>query len=288
MKVTSKGKKKQVAVKPKVKFPRRIAFARELETISRDVVRSELKLDSLKEPRKDSVSRLFSSLIGQELKRKKQAELCPSGTFPTRNDGYVELEEGHEAEGGLGSSLGTHASEMPLDDGISVITAGDDFVTFRLRPVLEEKQSLVRKLTFYQTLLQTITFVSTAVNAALALTGFKLWVPMVVAIVSALIAIMDFEMLAARIGATNDAIATLQNQLLWWGSLSMIEKRLPQRKETLVMVTESVVGADNVWARRGTADSQKKGKSEDDEQAEEEEDKDTEGGKGKDKDQKGE
>jgi hypothetical protein len=249
-----KNQKEEGMPPPKPKQSRRAAFSEAMERISTDTSRSELKSDALKDPPDGEVAKYISTLVGQSEKRQRAKQgSCPSGTFgqSQRSEQYPLLDDAEAAmmDQSLGSALGTLASEQPLDDGLSLITA-DDYVTFRLRPLLEKHRAKLLTLTRQHSFFQTLTYLSAGVNAALALMGFKLWVSMVVALASAIGSISDFEMFTARVSALNDAVSTLQQQLFWWGSLSMVEKRWPQNKTVIVMTTESVASADNVWARR--------------------------------------
>jgi len=234
------------------RLPRRATLARTLENISNEVMHSDVKLDSLREPPASALSYLFTSLVGQEYKQLQRDYPTGSLPYPRPIENYGPLtgnDELEALEAGFGSSLGTHASERPVDDGFSAMTA-DDYVTFRLRPILAQQKQMTNRLTMVHAVLQTSLFLSSAANAILGLLGYKLWVSFVVSFVSTLAAIMDYEMLSARVGSLNEAITTLQNVLLWWSSLSMVEKRFPQHMQTLVKTTESVAGADNVWYRK--------------------------------------
>merc|ERR1719321_1394039 len=75
------------------------------------------------------------------------------------------------------------------------------------------------------------------------------WVPVVVALIGAISAIMDYEMYVARLGLVNGAQLTLRNLLIWWESLSLIDRRLPESKQYLVETTEQSVSAELAWAK---------------------------------------
>ena len=57
-------------------------------------------------------------------------------------------------------------------------------------------------------------------------------------------AVSDFEQLTSRLRNVNQCKMALENLLIWWESLSMVEKRLPVNKEYLVKVAEDNTNAE--------------------------------------------
>ena len=56
-------------------------------------------------------------------------------------------------------------------------------------------------------------------------------------------------MLSTKLHAVNGAILSLENLLVWWESLSLVQKRQPEAKEYLVKTTEEAVSAEIAWAK---------------------------------------
>merc|ERR1712028_127458 len=84
-------------------------------------------------------------------------------------------------------------------------------------------------------------------GAMIALLPLTQWIPAVVAVAASLDTIMKDQRLLQRLTATNIAIMKLQNLLNWWASLTLVERRLHDNFEILVLSCEKVANADMVW-----------------------------------------
>jgi len=130
-----------------------------------------------------------------------------------------------------------------LDNAFCLITA-DDYLHFRLKPLIAGLKVRAPLLARTWAATQMTTFVGTAIAGALGVLSIREYIPIVVAAVSAVDAIAQFEQLQVRMVATNSALAELQGMLLWWNSLSLVERRKSYIKEHLINVTEDVASSE--------------------------------------------
>merc|ERR1712066_68113 len=90
----------------------------------------------------------------------------------------------------------------------------------------------------------------------------KQWVPTAVALASGASSWLEFNKFQTRLSNCNQARMQLDNLQRWWSSLSMVKRRTPVCKETLVEMTEQNADAEeNVWAK--SLQSKNKDKEED-------------------------
>jgi len=68
-------------------------------------------------------------------------------------------------------------------------------------------------------------------------------VPLIVQISSTAGAWVAYRQMKIALKLTNSAVGQLERLVIWWQSLSMIEKRRPDKKEKLVRVTEDVISS---------------------------------------------
>merc|ERR1711904_72218 len=89
--------------------------------------------------------------------------------------------------------------------------------------------------------------IATSINAALGLMPLKHWIAAVVAVTTAMDVVMKDQMLEQRIRSTSAALLALENLLIWWNSLTTMERRMPHNYDRLVLSCEEVAYADMVW-----------------------------------------
>ena len=91
--------------------------------------------------------------------------------------------------------------------------------------------------------------------------GLVVWIPVALALASALSVWASFQMWELRLTLTNSAVHQLHTILIWWDSLSLIRKRSAESKQALVSFTESVIQSQHVGY---TAKHKKEDEGEDD------------------------
>ena len=145
-------------------------------------------------------------------------------------------------------ALQDYADDESRDDGIEPLSA-EEYIKFRLEPELKRYKKLAPRLSFRVTVLQTITLFASAANAWLAITKRLEYVPLLVALAGAVSAVMEYEMLNVRLLAHNNAQMVLGNLLIWWQSLSLIDRRTADAKRYLVESTEEALHTARGWYR---------------------------------------
>jgi hypothetical protein len=126
------------------------------------------------------------------------------------------------------------------DDGIRSF-AGDDYVLFRLNPHINKFH---RKARLYSCMLQftrSLNFLLVAVTGIMSLTKTHIWVPVTVAFGAALESTLEFKRVEMQVRKTDVALAALQEQLMWWQSLSMVQRRFHLNLQSLVESVEQIL-----------------------------------------------
>merc|ERR1712070_611779 len=138
--------------------------------------------------------------------------------------------------------------DHPIDNGYSQITA-EEYIIFRQQPALARFLRLAPRLERGVGCITVLIFFLQGVNALLAQIEKTVFIPIVVAVTSALAGILEFHDLTHRLAAVNGAIEALENTRVWWESLSLVEQRLPETKEYLVEIVENAIIAEHDRAR---------------------------------------
>merc|ERR1719204_1787439 len=113
--------------------------------------------------------------------------------------------------------------------------------------------------------LQVLIFACTFAAGLLSIFDQKVWVPTAVSLASGGTSWPEFNKYQTRLSNCNQALMQLDNLHRWWSSLSMVKRRTPVCKETLVEMTEQHADAEeNVWAK--SLHSKKKDKEEEQEE----------------------
>jgi len=209
----------------------RAAFQHALENIQVVTLSSELRLDQLYTPREAARADHFRTLYGAVAKEEKNS----MGTS------FISLYPAGDADLSFFSMLGIREQDdQARDDGISFIVA-EDYVKFRLEPIIREMERQQPSLSRSYYGLHTILFILTTMSALLALLELDCWIPVVVAVSSAVATAMDYTAVQARLLNASQVLMALKNLLIWWESLSMVQKRLPINKATLVESAETAI-----------------------------------------------
>lgn len=133
--------------------------------------------------------------------------------------------------------------EVQRDDGFALVTA-EDYIVFRLKQQIMHYQERSPTLNRLSSMLQVAQYLLTAITTALTVSGMIVIVPIPVAAIALITGVSDFEQITSRLRNVNQCKMQLTNLLIWWESLSMVEKRLPVNKEYLVKVTEDNTNAE--------------------------------------------
>jgi SMODS and SLOG-associating 2TM effector domain 1 len=126
------------------------------------------------------------------------------------------------------------------DDGLSILTA-DEYVKIRLQPIIS---TFTRKTPALSQLSNTVTCIVIALSVCSSVFStfdLTIFIPMALAFAGACTAWRSYKQADLRLVQTNGALNQLHQLIIWWDSLSMIEKRVPANKEFLVQTTELTI-----------------------------------------------
>ena len=126
------------------------------------------------------------------------------------------------------------------DDGISHITA-DDYKEVRLIPVLAE---FAAQTPYQSAFLNVVNWIVIALSVCSSVfVSFNLveFIPMALGFGSAILGWVNHTQVEIHLTQINGAANKLQKLLIWWNSLSVIQKRIPFNKEYLITTTEALM-----------------------------------------------
>lgn len=235
----AKLKDRHLFAMPEPQETRRGTFSLCLEEIERQVMNGEVKKGSLK-PLPPGSFQAFQQGLIDRLKVDPEVDSSRKPLLPYHGSGKYR-----------GASC-----DIALDDGLSTLSA-EDYINFRLRPTLARFRNRAPELERQIMFCQVCIFLATSANAVLALLSQQLdhasmgtrWMPVVIAFTSAVSAAMEYEMLNSKLMYVNNALLDLNNVLVWWASLSLVEKRTDTSKQYLVDMTEGACSAELSWAK---------------------------------------
>eukprot|EP00927_Polykrikos_kofoidii_P050174 TRINITY_DN44099_c0_g1_i1.p1 TRINITY_DN44099_c0_g1~~TRINITY_DN44099_c0_g1_i1.p1 ORF type:complete len:852 (+),score=139.59 TRINITY_DN44099_c0_g1_i1:98-2557(+) len=223
---------------------RRGTFVAAISALHTELLQGEMKLDSLKVLPDDAVQKELQKISSK--RRLMSPKKTSSEPRKVRPSGFLQqpliCEPGDEE---------SQQNNEGVDDGISILSA-EQYIAVRVQPMLSDFKRRAPWLNRALCCAQSLTVLLTTMNAALATLQGQAWIPVVVSVISSLQSLMDFHLIQARLQAVNKAAKTLQNLLIWWEGLSLVEKRYPENKENLVQTCESVVSAEQVWPGQGS------------------------------------
>lgn len=232
---------------------RRQRFAEAMGHISNSVLSSELNTEALKQPPANALREKLRSLYNSEMESQRLKRAGASCWSCWTREGYTCLgnhDEIAKAEGNSDFRAIIHAKdEFMKDDGVSPTTP-EDYLNFRMLPMLHAYMHRVAVLSFWQNVAQVLIFLLSATATALSTFKCLLIVPMVIAVMSTLQSLLSFLNMSACIRNLNNSVLTLKSLRIWWQSLSMVETRMPSNFDYLVEVTESCVDAEvSTWVK---------------------------------------
>jgi hypothetical protein len=126
------------------------------------------------------------------------------------------------------------------DSGLSPMRA-EDYVKFRMLPKLIAMSRLSPEQAKQKSAFKMLSIGLAAGSTLLGALGINVPVPLIVQFASALAGWESYKQMNMSLKLTNSAVGKLERLVLWWQSLSMIEKRRPDRKDKLVMTTEDIL-----------------------------------------------
>ena len=131
-------------------------------------------------------------------------------------------------------------NENELDDGLGTLTA-DEYCKIRLTPLLASFTTKAPPMVSINTCVSLITILLSVVSSVLTTFQLVTFIPVALAISSALTSWTSYLQIELRLVRTNSALHQLHQLIIWWDSLNMIEKRVSSNKEYLVQTTEAAI-----------------------------------------------
>jgi hypothetical protein len=132
------------------------------------------------------------------------------------------------------------ADEVQLDDGLKLMTA-DDYLSLRMLPMVAELSKKTPRLSSWSSTFTICVLVLSVSAAALSTFDRSDFVPAALALSGGITAWASYQQTDLRLVLTNNSLSQLNQLLVWWDGLTMIEKRIPINKETLVTTSELAI-----------------------------------------------
>lgn len=151
-------------------------------------------------------------------------------------------------------------AEDLYDDGISTLTA-DEYMRVRVIPLLASFSSKTPGMSLATNTVTSIVIALSVLSSVFSTFNLTLFIPLLMAFSSAISVWMSYKQVDLRLMQTHGLTNALNQLIVWWDSLSMIEKRVPANKEYLVLTTEAVYqGQVATFTRKKDDDDDKKSK----------------------------
>ncbi len=208
------------------------------------------------------IQRLLDDYANDRIKNPKIAELV--ALFDVDGDKKIDMEEFMQFKRmytAIDETKKATDHENKIDDGVSTLTA-DEYVKIRIHPILANYQSKTPGLAFFNNSIIAIVMLLSVCSSVFSSFNLVTFIPMALAMVHALTSWNSYKQVDERLNQTNSAVQQLNNLLIWWDSLNMIEKRVITNKERLVETTENIIQARFVNYSAAKANSRNDDKSE--------------------------
>jgi hypothetical protein len=124
------------------------------------------------------------------------------------------------------------------DDGLTSLTA-DEYVKIRLVPIVAGFTVEAPGLSNFLSVVTSLVIGLSVLSSVFSTFNLVTFIPLLFAFSGALTSWASYNQTDLKLVQTNRAKHQLHQLLIWWDSLSMIEKRVPANKEYLVQVTET-------------------------------------------------
>ena len=128
-------------------------------------------------------------------------------------------------------------TNMKYDDGLSKLSA-EDYVKIRLLPFLGETAAHTPFLSVSTYMVGILVSILSVTSSALSTFGLSVFIPALLAFSGAVTFWGNYQQTEQRLYKKNVSIQLIRQMLVWWDGLTMIEKRVPSNKDTLIRTTE--------------------------------------------------
>ena len=209
----------------------RTIFWEQIQAIYRQLQTSGLVLDDLIDPSAEFKKEITETLYRSSAEETAAKEEPTAAVHPILGDAPC-------------SSIDTILGEEERqDDGCSMLTA-EDYFQFRLQPAMEKLRAERPKLALMYRVICLLQLLATMTAGIFGFIGMQLYIPVVVALVSAFEALSSFWRVRQRLTDVSMGLSNLEQLTLWWGCLSRTQRRLHQSKNHLVDSTEAAISSE--------------------------------------------
>ena len=227
-----------------VKIDRAAEMASALEQINNDLSNSEVMASALLKPNRTETEDFWKGLVKDEV------------SISGKKDEDDEEEE-----------------MMSETTGFSQLLP-EQYVEVRLKPQIAFYQEKLPNTNNYFGAGQTCVYIFSAMGTFLASADAPMYVALTVSLTQSISSVMIAQRLEDKISKYNSALMQLEATLVWWESLSAIQKASPKDIRNLVTRTESIILNDiSSWVVSMQASQSGSGDDDDEEEDEGEEDK---------------
>jgi len=129
------------------------------------------------------------------------------------------------------------------DDYLAGPLTVESYVVFRVRPLIDSYEKLASRLSQRLKQLEIAAYAVNLLGVVLATSFVNSgeWLSLTVAVVALLGGTIEFGQLKSRLVALNLSLAELNELIVWWDSLSVVQRRPDVVRSTVVQVTERAV-----------------------------------------------
>ena len=120
-------------------------------------------------------------------------------------------------------------------------TKPDEYIRLRILKALRFYRERLPSYAAKRDVSQWTIMVGTATGALIAFIGFAPQVAIISSVTAAIASWMEFTTTAAKIARYNGIIVALTNLLLWWDSLSLVDKATPVNVDMLVLKAKELL-----------------------------------------------
>jgi len=139
-------------------------------------------------------------------------------------------------------------------------TSPEDYIQLRLLTMMRFYRKRLPRYATFKDFSQWLIMIGTSVGALLAYLGFAPHVSITSAGTASIAAWMEFSATAQKVSRYNGIVVALSNILLWWDSMSSVDKASPVNIDLLVQMGEATLNAERgAWLSAGAPKGEKKG-----------------------------
>lgn len=124
----------------------------------------------------------------------------------------------------------------------------NDYIRLRLYPMMNFYRNRLPRYSRSREVYSLVLLLGSSTGAVLAFVGFASQVAIITAVTSGITAWTEFVSTTRKTSRYNASIVAIENHVLWWDSLSLVEKASWANVESLTHTGETIINAErNSW-----------------------------------------